>query len=61
MRGKIEPELDIAAQRRFVRLTLEGFAEAFGIRVLTLREGEHGSPESGWAICVPLPISAGVN
>jgi DNA-binding XRE family transcriptional regulator len=42
-------------------LTQEEFAEAFGISVLTLREREHGSPESGWAICVPLQISSGVN
>jgi len=39
MAGKLEPG-DVAALRRFVCLTQEGFAEALGISVHTLRNWE---------------------
>lgn len=47
MSGRIEPREDIAALRRFVGLTQEGFVEALGISVHTLRNWEQGrrSPE----------------
>jgi putative transcriptional regulator len=41
MRGRIEPA-DIAAIRRFVRLSQTAFAEALGISVHTLRNWEQG-------------------
>ena len=45
--GRIVPEKDIVALRRFAGLTQEEFAEALGISVHTLRNWEQGrrSPE----------------
>jgi putative transcriptional regulator len=40
MRGQFESGKDIAALRRFVRLTQEQFAQAMGISVHTLRNWE---------------------
>lgn len=40
MRGQFESGADIAALRRFVRLTQEQFAQAIGISVHTLRNWE---------------------
>jgi len=40
MRGQFESGSDIAALRRFVRLTQEQFAQAMGISVHTLRNWE---------------------
>ena len=40
MRGKFESGSDVAALRRFVRLTQEQFARAMGISVHTLRNWE---------------------
>ncbi len=40
--GKLESGEDIAALRRFVRLTQEQFAKAMGISVHTLRNWEQG-------------------
>jgi putative transcriptional regulator len=47
IRGRIDPEKDIVALRRFAGLTQEEFAEALGISVHTLRNWEQGrrSPE----------------
>lgn len=47
MAGQFETGSDIAALRRFVRLTQEQFAQAMGISVHTLRNWEQGrrSPE----------------
>ena len=42
MRGQFEAGSDIAALRRFVRLTQEQFAQAMGISVHTLRNWEQG-------------------
>ena len=40
MRGQFESGSDVAALRRFVRLTQEQFAQAMGISVHTLRNWE---------------------
>jgi DNA-binding transcriptional regulator YiaG len=47
IKGQFETGSDIAALRRFVRLTQEQFARAMGISVHTLRNWEQGrrSPE----------------
>ena len=47
MRGQFESGSDVAALRRFVRLTQEQFAQAMGISVHTLRnwEQERRRPE----------------
>jgi len=47
IRGRIDPEKDIVALRRFAGLTQEEFAKALGISVHTLRNWEQGrrSPE----------------
>lgn len=47
IKGQFEAGSDIAALRRFVRLTQEQFAQAMGISVHTLRNWEQGrrSPE----------------
>ncbi|MBN2321740.1 MAG: helix-turn-helix domain-containing protein [Acidobacteria bacterium] len=42
VQGKFESGEDIAALRRFVRLTQEQFARALGISVHTLRNWEQG-------------------
>lgn len=42
IRGQFEAGSDIAALRRFVRLTQEQFAQAMGISVHTLRNWEQG-------------------
>ena len=42
IKGQIEAGSDIAALRRFVRLTQEQFARAMGISVHTLRNWEQG-------------------
>ena len=42
VRGQIDPAKDVAALRRFARLTQEEFAEALGISVHTLRNWEQG-------------------
>ena len=42
IRGQFESGEDIAALRRFVRLTQEQFANAMGISVHTLRNWEQG-------------------
>ena len=42
MRGQIESGEDIVALRKFVGLSQEGFAEALGISVHTLRNWEQG-------------------
>ena len=42
IRGQFESGEDIAALRRFVRLTQEQFAKAMGISVHTLRNWEQG-------------------
>ena len=42
IKGQIEGGQDIAALRRFVRLTQEQFAKAMGISVHTLRNWEQG-------------------
>jgi DNA-binding transcriptional regulator YiaG len=42
MRGQIESGEDIAALRKFVGLSQEGFAAALGISVHTLRNWEQG-------------------
>lgn len=42
MKGQFEGGEDIAALRRFVRLTQEQFARAMGISVHTLRNWEQG-------------------
>jgi putative transcriptional regulator len=42
MQGKFESGEDIAALRRFVRLTQEQFAQALGISIHTLRNWEQG-------------------
>jgi DNA-binding transcriptional regulator YiaG len=42
IQGKFESGEDIAALRRFVRLTQEQFAQALGISVHTLRNWEQG-------------------
>jgi DNA-binding transcriptional regulator YiaG len=40
--GKIESGADVAALRRFIRLTQQDFARAMGISVHTLRNWEQG-------------------
>jgi putative transcriptional regulator len=42
MQGRFESGEDIAALRRFVRLTQEQFAQALGISIHTLRNWEQG-------------------
>lgn len=42
MQGKFKSGEDVAALRRFVRLTQEQFAQALGISVHTLRNWEQG-------------------
>ena len=42
IKGQFEAGSDIAALRRFVRLTQEQFAQAMGISVHTLRNWEQG-------------------
>jgi DNA-binding transcriptional regulator YiaG len=42
MQGKFESGEDIAALRRFVRLTQEQFSQALGISIHTLRNWEQG-------------------
>jgi DNA-binding transcriptional regulator YiaG len=42
IQGKLESGEDVAALRRFVRLTQEQFAQALGISVHTLRNWEQG-------------------
>jgi DNA-binding transcriptional regulator YiaG len=42
VKGEIQAGSDIAALRRFVRLTQEQFAQAMGISVHTLRNWEQG-------------------
>ena len=42
IRGQIDPVKDIIALRRFAGLSQEGFAEALGISVHTLRNWEQG-------------------
>ena len=42
IKGRFESGEDIAALRRFVRLTQEQFAQAMGISVHTLRNWEQG-------------------
>ena len=42
MRGRIEPEKDIVALRRFTGMTQQAFADALGISVHTLRNWEQG-------------------
>jgi DNA-binding transcriptional regulator YiaG len=42
IQGKFESGEDIAALRRFIRLTQEEFAQALGISVHTLRNWEQG-------------------
>jgi len=42
MKGQFETGSDVAALRRFVRLTQDQFAQAMGISVHTLRNWEQG-------------------
>jgi putative transcriptional regulator len=47
MRGELEGDTDVIALRRFLGMTQQGFSDALGLSVHTLRNWEQGrrSPE----------------
>jgi putative transcriptional regulator len=58
IQGKLVSGEDIAALRRFVRLTQEQFAQALGISVHTLRNWEQGRRTPEGAALALLRIAA---